>query len=93
MGMAAAASTGRRLYEAIAWSLIVAAFVVLLGVMGIAAASDLVERADTNCRKAFGLPQGHRVARKIDKSFSLSPLGWDCTYKGGDGTRRSFIDL
>ena len=92
MGMAAAARTGRRLYEALAWSLIAAAFMVLLGVMGIAAASDLSERADSNCRKAFGLPRG-KVARSIDKSFSLSPLGWSCTYEKGGEIRRSFIDL
>ena len=93
MSMAVAARTGRTLYEAICWSLITAALIVLLGFMGLAAAGDLSKRGTSSCREAFGLERGGGIHKQINKEFSVSPLGWKCTYDTGDGRMRSFVKL
>jgi hypothetical protein len=91
--MTGAVRTGRKLYEAIAWSLIGAGLIVLILFMGVAAASDLSKRGTSNCRKALGLTKARAVTKAIDKSFSFSPLGWKCTYEKGGRTIRSFVKL
>ncbi len=93
MSMAVAARTGRTLYEAICWSLITAALIVLLGFMGVAMADDLSKRGTSSCRKAFGLERGGGIHKQINKEFSLSPLGWKCTYEADTGRMRSFVKL
>lgn len=93
MSMAVAARTGRTIYEAICWSLITAALIVLLAFMSVAAAEDLSKRGTSSCRKAFGLERGGGIRKQIDKEFSLSPLGWECTYEGDAGRMRSFVKL
>lgn len=93
MSMAVAARAGRTLYEALCWSLITAALIVLLGFMGLAAAGDLSKRGTSSCRKAFGLERGGGVRKQINKEFSLSPLRRKCTYDKGDSRMRSFVKL
>lgn len=93
MSMAVATRAGRTLYEAICWSLIVAALIVLVAFMGVAAAEDLSKRGTSSCRKAFGLERGGGIHKQISKEFSMSPLGWNCTYEAKSGRMKSFVKL
>lgn len=94
MSMAVAARTGRRLWEATAWSLIVAALIVTMLFLGSTAAQDLSDRGTKNCRKALGLKRGPKVQQSLSKRFSFSPLGWTCVYDdGGSKPVSSFVEL